>query len=85
MCKLPTVGTSPRPEQDDQPAPANIADPEPTARDILQGIRDLSKRLDLFATNDRVDALEIRVRSVENILHQRLNALEQHLNASDAW
>ncbi|KAG1786197.1 uncharacterized protein HD556DRAFT_1449932 [Suillus plorans] len=84
MCKLPTVGTSPRPEQDDQPAPANIADPEPTARDILQGIRDLSKRLDLFATNDRVDALEIRVRSVENILHQWLNALEQRLNASDA-
>ncbi|KAG1886436.1 uncharacterized protein F5891DRAFT_988856 [Suillus fuscotomentosus] len=74
----------PRPEQDDQPAPANIADPEPTARDILQGIRDLSKRLDLFAINDCVDALEIRVRSVENILHQRLNALEQCLNASDA-
>ncbi|KAG1904958.1 uncharacterized protein F5891DRAFT_1183605 [Suillus fuscotomentosus] len=84
MCKLPTIGTSPRPEQDDQPAPANIANPEPAARDILQGIWDLSKRLDLFATNDHVDALEIRVCSVENILHQRLNALEQRLNASDA-
>ncbi|KAG1806386.1 uncharacterized protein HD556DRAFT_1436351 [Suillus plorans] len=84
MHTVPTVGTSLRPEQDDQTAPANIADPEPTARDILQGIRDLSKRLDLFATNERVDTMEIRVHSVENILHQRLNALEQHLNASDA-
>ncbi|KAG2054010.1 hypothetical protein BDR06DRAFT_1008194 [Suillus hirtellus] len=66
-------------------APANITNSKPTARDILQGIQDLSKRLDLFATNDCVDALEIRVHSVENILHQQLNALEQCLNASDAW
>ncbi|KAG2052963.1 hypothetical protein BDR06DRAFT_972646 [Suillus hirtellus] len=85
MCTLPTIGTSPWPEQDDQPAPVNIADHEPTARDILQGIQDLSKRLDLFATNDHVDALGIRVCSVENILHQQLYALEQRLNASDAW
>ncbi|KAG1796143.1 hypothetical protein EV424DRAFT_1547224 [Suillus variegatus] len=60
------------------------ADPEPTARDILQSIHDLGRRLDLLATNERVDALEVRVRSVENILHQRLDALEQRLNASDA-
>ncbi|KAG2057286.1 hypothetical protein BDR06DRAFT_969481 [Suillus hirtellus] len=66
------------------PVPANITDPKPTARDILQGIWDLSKRLDLFATNDHVDALEIRVCSVKNILHQQLYALEQCLNASDA-
>ncbi|KAG1787244.1 hypothetical protein EV424DRAFT_1551219 [Suillus variegatus] len=84
MRKVPTVGTSRRPAQDDQPAPENRADPEPTARDILQSIHDLGRRLDLLATNERVDALEVRVRSVENILHQRLDALEQRLNASDA-
>ncbi|KAG2053183.1 hypothetical protein BDR06DRAFT_972431 [Suillus hirtellus] len=43
-----------------------------------------SRRLDLLATNERVDALEVRVHSVENILHQRLDALEQKLNTSDA-
>jgi hypothetical protein len=84
MRKVPTVGTSRRPAQDDQPAPENRADPEPTARDILQSIHDLGRRLDLLATNERVDTLEVRVRSVENILHQRLDALEQRLNASDA-
>ncbi|KAG2089746.1 uncharacterized protein F5147DRAFT_780539 [Suillus discolor] len=72
-------------EEKQQPAPANHADPEPTARDILQGIQDLSRRLDLLATNEWVDALEIRVHLVENTLHQQLDALEQRLNASDAW
>ncbi|KAG2053193.1 hypothetical protein BDR06DRAFT_972440 [Suillus hirtellus] len=85
MCTLPAIGTSPWPEQDDQPALANITNPGPTARDILQGIQDLSKRLDLFATNDHVDTLEMRVHLVENILHQQLNVLEQCLNASDTW
>ncbi|KAG1797675.1 hypothetical protein EV424DRAFT_1352692 [Suillus variegatus] len=84
MRTVPTVGTSCWPAQDNQPAPENHADPEPTARDILQSIHDLSRRLDLLATNERVDALEVRVRSVENILHQRLDALEQRLNTSDA-
>ncbi|KAG2089736.1 uncharacterized protein F5147DRAFT_780529 [Suillus discolor] len=81
---IPIIGTSQWPEQGDQLVPTNRADPEPTARDILQGIRGLSKRLDLLATNERVDTLEIRVHSVENILHQRLNTLEQRLNAPDA-
>jgi hypothetical protein len=85
MHMLPIVGTSRRPEQGNQLVPTNHTDPEPTARDILQGIQDLSKKLDLLAINERVDTLEIRVRSVENILHQRLNALEERLNASDAW
>ncbi|KAG1904949.1 uncharacterized protein F5891DRAFT_1183593 [Suillus fuscotomentosus] len=84
MRTVPTVGTSCRPAQDNQPAPENRTDPEPTARDILQSIHDLGRRLDLLATNERVDALEVRVHSVENILHQRLDALEQRLNASDA-
>ncbi|KAG2054019.1 hypothetical protein BDR06DRAFT_996834 [Suillus hirtellus] len=51
MCTVPTVGTS--------RAPENHADPEPTARDILQSIHDLGRRLDLLATNERVDALEL--------------------------
>ncbi|KAG1886429.1 uncharacterized protein F5891DRAFT_1200744 [Suillus fuscotomentosus] len=85
MPTVPTVGTSHRLAQDNQPAPENRANPEPTARDILQSIHNLGRRLDLLATNERVDALEVRVRSVENILHQQLDALEQRLNASDAW
>ncbi|KAG1823316.1 hypothetical protein EV424DRAFT_1346340 [Suillus variegatus] len=44
--------------QGGQLAPTNRADPKPTARDILQGIQDLGRRLDLLATNERVDALE---------------------------
>ncbi|KAG1823304.1 hypothetical protein EV424DRAFT_1538460 [Suillus variegatus] len=79
------ISTSQRPKRGDQFAPTNRADPEPTARDILQGIQDLGRRFDLLATNERVDTLDVRVRSVETILHQRLDALEQHLNASDAW
>ncbi|KAG1812992.1 hypothetical protein EV424DRAFT_1349187 [Suillus variegatus] len=59
------------------------AAPEPTTRDILQSIQDLGRRLDLFATNERVDELDARLGSVEDIFGRRLNALEQHLNSSD--
>ncbi|KAG2058598.1 hypothetical protein BDR06DRAFT_968588 [Suillus hirtellus] len=81
---IPAIRSSQRPAQDGQLAQANLADPKPTARDILQGIQDLGRRLDLLATNEQVDALEVRVHSLENILHQHLNMLEQHLNTSDA-
>ncbi|KAG1902977.1 uncharacterized protein F5891DRAFT_1186117 [Suillus fuscotomentosus] len=74
----------PQPKQDAQPAPANAMDAEPTARHILQSIQDLGRRLDLFATNERVEALEVRVASAETNFNQRLNALEQRLNISDA-
>ncbi|KAG2108208.1 uncharacterized protein F5147DRAFT_652929 [Suillus discolor] len=85
MEPLPTIEPVPRPEQNDQPVPANHIDAEPTARQIFQSIQDLSKRLDLFASNERVEALEVRVASVENNLTQRLNTFEQRLNISDAW
>ncbi|KAG2092285.1 uncharacterized protein F5147DRAFT_657699 [Suillus discolor] len=83
MQPLPTVSTSepvPQPEQDDHPAPTNNIDPEPTARHILESIQDLGRRLDLFATNERVEALEARVALVESVFNQRLKALEQRLN-----
>ncbi|KAG2094240.1 uncharacterized protein F5147DRAFT_840366 [Suillus discolor] len=60
-----------------------IEDPEPTGRDIMQGIHNLGRRLDLLVTNERVDALDARVGMVEEIFGRRLTALEQHLNASD--
>ncbi|KAG2108987.1 uncharacterized protein F5147DRAFT_773319 [Suillus discolor] len=85
MEPLPTIKPVPRPEQDNQPAPANCIDAEPTARQIFQSIQDLGRRLDLFASNERVEALEVRVASMENNLTQRLNAFEQQLNISDAW
>ncbi|KAG1893515.1 uncharacterized protein F5891DRAFT_985859 [Suillus fuscotomentosus] len=87
MAQLPTTSAAdpvPQPEQDAQPAPANAMDAEPTARHILQSIQDLGRRLDLFATNERVEALEVRVASAETNFNQRLNALEQRLNISDA-
>ncbi|KAG2109989.1 uncharacterized protein F5147DRAFT_652160 [Suillus discolor] len=56
----------------------------PPAREILQGIQDLGRRLDLLAANERVDALEVRVGSVETNLLQWLDELEQRLNESDA-
>ncbi|KAG1823305.1 hypothetical protein EV424DRAFT_1346329 [Suillus variegatus] len=83
MQPLPTVSTSepiPRPEQDDHPAPTNNIDPKPTARQILESIQDLRRRLDLFATNERVEALEARVALVESAFNQRLKALYQRLN-----
>ncbi|KAG2049427.1 hypothetical protein BDR06DRAFT_1012090 [Suillus hirtellus] len=74
-----------QPEHQQSPAPTNLLEPEPTARDILQGIQDLGQRLDLLTTNEWVDALEVRVGSVETNLLQRLDKLEQRLNKSDAW
>ncbi|KAG1898351.1 uncharacterized protein F5891DRAFT_1191025 [Suillus fuscotomentosus] len=76
---------SQRPERGDQFAPTNCANPEPTARDILQGIQDLGRRFDLLATNEQLDTLDVRVCSVETIIHQCFDALEQCLNALDAW
>ncbi|KAG2056554.1 hypothetical protein BDR06DRAFT_969938 [Suillus hirtellus] len=73
-----------QPEHRQSPAPTNLLEPEPTARDILQGIQDLSRRLDLLAANERVDTLEVRVGSVETNLLQQLDELEQQLNKSDA-
>ncbi|KAG1787887.1 uncharacterized protein HD556DRAFT_1312465 [Suillus plorans] len=62
-----------------QSAPTNLLEPEPTAREILQGIQDLGRRLDLLATNGQV-----RVGLVETNLLKRLDELEQRLNESDA-
>ncbi|KAG2100175.1 uncharacterized protein F5147DRAFT_655618 [Suillus discolor] len=73
-----------QPEDAQSLAPTNLPEPEPTAREILQGIQDLGRRLDLLAANERVDALEVRVGSMETNLLKRLDALEQRLNASDA-
>ncbi|KAG2086825.1 uncharacterized protein F5147DRAFT_659124 [Suillus discolor] len=67
-----------------QSVPTNLLEPEPTAREILQGIQDLGRKLDLLAVNERVDALEVRVGSVETNLLKRLDELEQRLNESDA-
>ncbi|KAG1886435.1 uncharacterized protein F5891DRAFT_988855 [Suillus fuscotomentosus] len=61
----------------------NPAQPEPTARDILQSIQDLGRRLDLLATSERVDELDARLGSVEDVFGRRLSALEQHLNSPD--
>lgn len=57
---------------------------EPSRRDILQSIQDLSKRFDLLATTERVDALDSRLDVVEETLDRRLTLLEQRFNASDA-
>ncbi|KAG1888938.1 uncharacterized protein F5891DRAFT_1199079 [Suillus fuscotomentosus] len=73
-----------QPEHGQSSAPANLRKLEPTSRDILQGIQDLGRRLDLLATNERVEALEVRVGSVETNLLKRLDELEQRLNESDA-
>ncbi|KAG1829558.1 hypothetical protein DFJ58DRAFT_848673 [Suillus subalutaceus] len=43
---------------------------------------DLSKKFDTLATNERLDGLEARVSSAEEMLGERLRILEQHLNAS---
>jgi hypothetical protein len=73
-----------QPEHGQSSAPANLRELEPTSRDILQGIQDLGRRLDLLAANERVEALEVRVGSVETNLLKRLDELEQRLNESDA-
>ncbi|KAG2108207.1 uncharacterized protein F5147DRAFT_773787 [Suillus discolor] len=69
MKMLTIISISQQSKQGDQFAPTNRTDPEPTARDILQGIQDLSRKFDLLATNERMDTLDVRVRSVETILH----------------
>ncbi|KAG1887527.1 uncharacterized protein F5891DRAFT_988130 [Suillus fuscotomentosus] len=71
-------------EEEIKLAPTNLVEPEPTAREILQGIQDLGRRLDLLAATERVDALEVRVDSMETNLLKRLDGLEQRLNESDA-
>ncbi|KAG1904957.1 uncharacterized protein F5891DRAFT_1183604 [Suillus fuscotomentosus] len=65
------------------PQAVNPAQPKPTARDILQSIQDLGRQLDLLATSERVDELDARLGSVEDVFGRRLSALEQHLNSSD--
>ncbi|KAG2089729.1 uncharacterized protein F5147DRAFT_658330 [Suillus discolor] len=71
-------------EEEIKLAPTNLVEPEPTAREILQGIQDLGRRLDLLAATERVDALEVRVDLMETNLLKRLDRLEQRLNESDA-
>ncbi|KAG2045695.1 hypothetical protein BDR06DRAFT_978025 [Suillus hirtellus] len=58
---LVNIGTSQQPEHGDQLALTNSTDSEPTARDILQGVLDLSRKFNLLATNERVDTLEVRL------------------------
>ncbi|KAG1868403.1 hypothetical protein F4604DRAFT_1682331 [Suillus subluteus] len=65
-------------------APTNPPEPEPTPRDILRSILDLSKRFDLLATNERVDALDTKVEAVEEKFSWRLTALEEQFTTSDA-
>ncbi|KAG2058597.1 hypothetical protein BDR06DRAFT_968587 [Suillus hirtellus] len=64
-------------------AARNQPEPEPTARDILQSIHDLSRCFDLLAMNEWVDMLDARLDTVEERLDHRLNALEQWLSTSD--
>ncbi|KAG1792088.1 uncharacterized protein HD556DRAFT_1309632 [Suillus plorans] len=52
-----------QPEDAQSLVPTNLLEPEPTAREILQGIQDLGRRLDLLAANERVDALEVRLQT----------------------
>ncbi|KAG2089737.1 uncharacterized protein F5147DRAFT_658337 [Suillus discolor] len=73
----------PAPIKAEAPWAVNPVEPEPTARDILQSIQDLGRWLDLLATNERVNELDARLSSVEDIFGRQLSALEQHLNSSD--
>ncbi|KAG2099263.1 uncharacterized protein F5147DRAFT_655862 [Suillus discolor] len=74
----------------DVPAPLKSSmaptpsEPEPTARDILQSIQDLGRRFDLLATDERVDALHVRLDSVERRISLRLTALEEEFSVSNA-
>jgi hypothetical protein len=79
---MPTMRPSVQAEAE-TPRAVNPTQPEPTARDILQSIQDLGRRLDLLATSERVDELDARLGSVEDVFGRRLNALEQRLNSSD--
>ncbi|KAG1836708.1 hypothetical protein C8R48DRAFT_793667 [Suillus tomentosus] len=76
--------TQMHPAHRQSPAPTSSLESEPTPRYNLQSIQDLSRRLDLLAVNERVDALEARVGSVEINLLTWLNELEERFNASDA-
>jgi hypothetical protein len=78
------AGAQMQSEHGRSPGPTNLLTSEPTARQILQGIQDIGRRLDLLAPNERVDALEVKVGSVETNLRKRLDELEQRLDASDA-
>ncbi|KAG1879002.1 uncharacterized protein F5891DRAFT_991525 [Suillus fuscotomentosus] len=60
------------------------AEEEPTAKDILQAIWDLGSKFDLLATNERVDALDAKVNSVEEVFGHWLATLERLINSSDA-
>ncbi|KAG1838500.1 hypothetical protein C8R48DRAFT_680057 [Suillus tomentosus] len=71
------------PECEVQPDIAHAIVPEPTPREILQSIQELGRRFDLLATNDRVDALDARIESVEGRIGQQLAMLEQRINTSD--
>ncbi|KAG1883522.1 uncharacterized protein F5891DRAFT_990778 [Suillus fuscotomentosus] len=65
-----------QPEHGQSPVPTNLLEPEPTAREILQGIQNLGRRLDLLAANEQVDALEVRVGAVEtNLLPESVPTL----------
>ncbi|KAG2060999.1 hypothetical protein BDR06DRAFT_966808 [Suillus hirtellus] len=74
----------------DVPAPLKSSmaptpsEPEPTARDILQSIQDLSRRFDLLATDRQVDALHVRLDSVEWRISLRLTVLEEEFSLSNA-
>ncbi|KAG2086818.1 uncharacterized protein F5147DRAFT_659117 [Suillus discolor] len=63
--------------------PATPSEPEPTARAILQSIHDLGRRFDLLATNERMDALDMRVDSVERRISLRLTVLEEWFTVSN--
>ncbi|KAG1894255.1 uncharacterized protein F5891DRAFT_1195387 [Suillus fuscotomentosus] len=58
-------------------------EPEPTARDILHSIYDLSRQFDLLATNKRVDVLDTRLGVMEKTLDVRLTVLEKRLSTSN--
>lgn len=54
-----------------------------TARDILQVIHDLGSKFDLLATNKQVDALNVRVGGMEEVISKRLTILKKCMNASN--
>ncbi|KAG1897296.1 uncharacterized protein F5891DRAFT_1191991 [Suillus fuscotomentosus] len=82
---IPTMGSCVSVEPQGQSvALVNPVECEPTARDILQSIQDLGRRLDGLATNDRVDNLEERLDSVEEVVGRRLDVLERKLRYSDS-
>ncbi|KAG1789223.1 hypothetical protein EV424DRAFT_1355830 [Suillus variegatus] len=72
-------------EEADQPMGVDHpAEQEPTAKDILQAIWDLGNKFDLLATNERVDALDAKVNSVEEVFGHWLTTLERLIKSSNA-